>query len=179
MSTRQHAGQKQSPESENSGARNSGLLGTRLLVPVAQSECGERLAVWLQSNPQLSKCDILLVHVIEPEWRTNIPFSGLQAQHFVETHSEFVSDKHSMLCSIVVDLQKQFPEMYITGQIRSELVNGAAFAKAAKEWQADSVIVFSTRKTSRLFGHQDSLLVRNIMSCAECTVQVIQTPRLA
>jgi hypothetical protein len=157
---------------ENSGEKVVAIHQDKLLVPVRNKECGERVAAWLRGNSHLTKCQLMLVHVADPQW-TDVPQSGFQAMQMIQDYNLDLRCKQQMLLGVASMLQTAFPDIRVAYTIRHSTDKAGAITELAREWNADCIMVFAQPKRILPFLF-DNRLTRNIMARADRTVQVIQ-----
>ncbi len=156
-----------------SGPTALSVRKTKILVPLAGVEQVRMLADWLIGNPQLSGCDILLLHIVEPKLWQDPPFSAVRALGMLEAHEELLCAKRKMLSTHAEELQSRFPRIRISWQVRSDRLTGAAIVAAASSCDATNILVFTeSPRALRLLG--GSRLTREIINSADSVVQVVQ-----
>ncbi len=149
----------------------AGCGTTRYLLPIRNEDCYKHLVEWLADNGSLSACQFLLLHVVEPDWWSDIPQSGSQALHLLDKHKTNVDWKALSLQAMTHTLSSKFPSMHFLSMVSSGPVSGAHIAQIAGQWQADHIVLFTDRQRGfRPFG--TNRLIKQILDTAPCAVHI-------
>lgn len=124
----------------------------RIVVPLRDERCSERLVQWLQTCVDSESCELMLVHVIEPEWSADIPESGLQALNMIVADTTSQCAKEWLLNQIAMRIQMCFPKMRVSWQVRYGLTAAAQILALAEVWKAHSIVIFVDRRPFWTFG---------------------------
>lgn len=146
----------------------------KILVPVEDEQVGEMLVSWLEKNPESARCDLMLVHIVEPKWWTDMPYSGAAAVLMTDAHEEALANGKEMLLALSSRLAKSHPGVRISWQVLAASLEGKSISQVAIDWIADCILLFAKPKNGvRLFGGGG--LIKQIIKSARCDVQVVQS----
>ncbi|MBY0546471.1 MAG: universal stress protein [Candidatus Obscuribacterales bacterium] len=148
----------------------------KLLVPVKDKQCVERFCAWLSANPQAWNAEVMLVHVLEPNWFNDIPYSPLSAMRLLDQQDQVTAEVQREFDALTGSVQKRFPDSLISALVVTKVSDtGTAIVDVAKEWHANCILMFCSSKSpirELLCGRLSTRILRS----ASCAVQVIQRP---
>jgi hypothetical protein len=151
----------------------SNVMLKKILVPVKNEQTAEMLVGWLEKNPESAQCDLMLVHLVEPKWWTDMPYSGAAALLMTDEHEEALANGKELLMALSSRLAKHHPGVRTSWQVLAASVEGQSISQVAIDWIADRILLFAKpQKGKRLFGGG---LIKQIKKSARCDVQVIQS----
>lgn len=155
---------------------NENSAKPKLLVPVKDKQCIERLCAWLSANPQVWNAEVMLVHVLEPNWFNDIPYSPLSAMRLLDQQDQVTAEVQREFDALTARVQKRFPDSLISAFVITKVSDtGTAIVDVAKAWHVNCILIFCGSKSpirELLCGRLSTRILRS----ASCAVQVIQSP---
>lgn len=146
---------------------------SRILVPLGGEQQAAMLIEWLSGNYEPAVREVILLHMLEPRWWSDTPYSAVRALRMLQADQELLYEREFMLRSCAEELQGRFPSVRISWQVRAGRLCGAEIAAAARQTNADCILVFTRLfRPFRLIG--GSYLIREIINSADSVVQVFQ-----
>lgn len=146
---------------------------SRILVPLGGEQQAAMLVEWLSANFEPAMREMILLHVLEPSWWSDTPYSAVRALRMLKADQELLCEREFMLRSCAEELQGRFPSVRVSWQVRAGRLCGDEIAAAARQTNSDCILVFTRlSKPFRLIG--GSYLIREIINSADSVVQVFQ-----
>lgn len=151
----------------------------KLLVPVKDGRCIERLSAWLSANPQVWNAEIMLVHVLEPNWFNDIPYSPLNALQLLDHQEKVTAEVQREFDALTGSVRKRYSDLSISAYVITKTFDtGTAITDLARKWGASCILVFCN-SMSPMRKFVGGRLSCQILRSANCVVQVIQSPQEA
>ena len=126
-------------------AETVAYLSQKLLIVIREPDCCDSFLQWLRLNRQ-EHIHIMLLGVVEPQWLTDIPYSGAQALMMIEEHGSRAREMKRLLLSFAKELQSQFPNVKVSWQVSSEDAAANVFDAVNRDWKPTAVMLFPKPK---------------------------------
>ncbi len=149
----------------------------KLLVPVKGSQSICRLTTWLSANPQVWNAELRLIHVLEPQWLNDIPYSPLQALRRLDEQDRVIAEVQREFNALAVTVQNQFSNSLISAHVVNGISDpGAIIVDFADRWHVNCILIFRSHQ-GPIREFLRGRLISRILRSATCAVQVIQSPQ--
>ncbi len=147
----------------------------RLLVPVKDDRTKDRFSQWLSMNAQFWNAEIKILSILEPLWFNDIPYTAARAHQLVDEQSIITAQVRRDRATYCEKLRKSFEGICLSSDVCEGHVNATTILDYARNWQADCILLLSTKKNPLRELLRLSLAAQ-VLREADCMVLVIQAP---
>jgi nucleotide-binding universal stress UspA family protein len=144
----------------------------KLLVLINDDWNIDRLFSWLANKQYLWTAEILLLKILRPNWFDDTPYTSSQALRLLDEQEDAEAQAWRDLSSSSRKIRLQYPEISLFTHVRSGHSNAETVTKVAKEFEADSIVLFCGKKNP-ISTFLEKRFCSQISSSASCHVYII------
>jgi nucleotide-binding universal stress UspA family protein len=152
------------------------IVGQKLLVPIDVCVDTRWLFEWLRSNEPASSAHMILVHVVEPEWISDIPQSVPQARFCLERHARIMEQRQWALNATCARLRKHFTDLQVSGLVLTGDSIGDVIVEQANQLRVSSIILIRDAQQSVSPFARSRRICERIVQRANQVVLIVQKP---
>ena len=123
---------------------NEHVQSDRILVPLAQrKEIIDNLLSWLDQACHLWYSDIVLIHIAEPLWIKNTPYTAFQAVRLLSEQAEIEKELQNEFNAIAERVRRRISRLNIRAIVKTSHTPVETIVEYADQISADYIVLLT------------------------------------